>query len=323
MSRVVNSTVVVASLVFTLGGAVSRGGPPPNPTPSDIDGNTAGGSLALVHNSSGEDNTAFGKATLNQNTSGSKNTALGTFALMNNLTGNNNTAVGVFALNDSQDTDGNTALGWGTLVAVQAGIGNTALGWGAGMNLSSGSQNIYLGHPGVASESNTLRLGSSLQTKTFVAGVAGKAVTGTTVVITSSGQLGVMTSAARYKRDIADMRERSAGLYKLRPVTFRYKADPGHRLQYGLIAEEVAKVYPELVTKGADGKAESVQYHELIPLLLNEVQRQQQEIVELKAQTQQVAELKAQNEEQRVQNATLAARVEQLEAAHAAMLATR
>jgi trimeric autotransporter adhesin len=84
----------------------------------------------------------------------------------------------------------------------------------------------------------------------------------------------VIASSARYKRDIHDMGERSQGLYQLRPVTFRYKQDtPGPR-QYGLIAEEVVKVYPELVTKGADGKVESVQYHELIPMLLNEAQRQ-------------------------------------------------
>ena len=115
----------------------------------------------------------------------------------------------------------------------------------------------------------------------------------------------------------------------MRPVTFRYKQDPQGQQQYGLIAEEVAKVYPELVTKGADGKIESVQYHELIPMLLNEVQHQHQEIVELKAQAQQVAELKAQNASLQAaliqQNAALAARLEQLEAgaARAATLAKR
>jgi len=116
------------------------------------------------------------------------------------------------------------------------------------------------------------------------------------------------------------MRDRSQGLYQLRPVTFRYKQDPQGPRQYGLIAEEVATVYPELVTRGTDGKVESVQYHELIPMLLNEVQHQQQkletqaqELAALKAQAQEVAELKAQNEEQRAQNAALAARLERLE----------
>ena len=121
------------------------------------------------------------------------------------------------------------------------------------------------------------------------------------------------------------MRDSSQGVYHLRPVIFRYKHDPQGQQQYGLIAEEVAKVYPELVTKGADGKVESVQYHELIPMLLNEVQHQQQEIAELKAQAQQVAELKAQNEEQRAQNAALATRLERLEqgAIRTAAAATR
>src|SRR5262249_11114338 len=121
------------------------------------------------------------------------------------------------------------------------------------------------------------------------------------------------------------MGERSQGLYSLRPVTFRYKQDPQGQRQYGLIAEDVAKVYPELVVKGTDGKVESVQYYELVPMLLNEVQHQQQK---LETQSQELAELKAQNErlqaiagqmqqrdeEQRAQNAALATRLERLEA---------
>jgi hypothetical protein len=139
-----------------------------------------------------------------------------------------------------------------------------------------------------------MRLGQE-QTRTFIAGIATSPVTGSLVVITDKGRLGIVVSSARYKQDIHDMGEQSAGLRQLRPVTFYYKADPQGAQQYGLIAEEVAEVYPELVTKGADGKVESVQYHGLIPMLLNEVQHQQQEIGELKAQVQQVAELKAQN----------------------------
>jgi len=156
-----------------------------------------------------------------------------------------------------------------------------------------------------------------VQTRTFIAGVYGASLSSgnspVQVFIDKNGQLGKLPSSARYKKDVADMRDASQGLYQLRPVTFRYKQDPQGQQQYGLIAEEVAKVYPELVTKGADGKVEAVQYHELIPMLLNEVQRQQQEIATLKAQAQEVAELKAQNEEQRAQNAALAARLERLE----------
>src|SRR5207249_7425207 len=166
------------------------------------------------------------------------------------------------------------------------------------------------------------------QTRTFIAGIYSTTLASGSpkaVYINSSGQAGVLASSARYKRDIHEMGESSQGLYQLRPVTFQYKQDPQGQRQYGLIAEEVAKVYPELVVWGAKGEAESVQYHELIPMLLNEVQHQQQEIVELKAQAQQVAELKAQNEEQRTQNAALATRLERLEqeAARAASLISR
>src|SRR5262249_22067789 len=180
-------------------------------------------------------------------------------ALFSTTSGGKNTAFGAQALRNT------------------TGSGNTAIGFSAGYHLSSGDNNIYVNNTGVASESNTIRLGQVLnQTRTFIAGIAGVPISGAQVTINSSGQLGIVTSAARYKRDIQEMGARSQGLYHLRPVTFRYKQDLQGQRQYGLIAEEVAKVYPELVTKGADGKVESVQYHELIPMLLNEMQHQQQ-----------------------------------------------
>src|SRR5262249_1769289 len=198
---------------------------------------------------------------------------------------------------------------------------NIALGVQAGFHLSGGDFNIYLGNtaPGGADESNTMRLGQpSAQTRTFIAGITTAPVSGRQVMITSRGQLGILTASARYKRDIQDMRERSQGLYQLRPVTFRYKQDPQGPRQYGLIAEDVAKVYPELVVRGAKGEVESVQYHELIPMLLNEVQHQQQEIVELKAQNERLQAALVQ------QTAALAARLEQLEKSpHVATVATR
>jgi hypothetical protein len=164
-----------------------------------------------------------------------------------------------------------------------------------------------------------MRLGTpAVQTRAFVAGIAGVPITGSQVLVNGNGQLGILASSARYKRDIEDLRERSADIYQLRPVTFRYKEDPENHLQYGLIAEEVAKVYPELVTKGADGAIESVQYHALIPLLLNEVQRQEQTLT---VQKQELDELRTQNESLRamlaVQQTTIAARLERLEAAGA------
>jgi Chaperone of endosialidase len=155
------------------------------------------------------------------------------------------------------------------------------------------------------------------------------------VLINARGQLGTVVSSARYKRDIQDMGVNSRGLLKLRPVTFRYKQDPQGARQYGLTAEEVAKVYPELVTRGTDGELESVQYHKLIPMLLNELQRQQQQI---EVQSQEIAELSVQNtslramlgrmqareEEQREQRVAVATRLERLEEAarHQGLLRT-
>ena len=144
-----------------------------------------------------------------------------------------------------------------------------------GGSWQSGSKNIYLGHPGAGGDNKTMRLGN-LQTKTFIAGVATTPVSGTNVTIDANGQLGTLLSSARYKRDIETMGARSEGVLKLRPVTFVYKRDEQGVRQYGLIAEEVATVYPELVTHTATGEVQAVRYQELIPLLLNEVQRQQQ-----------------------------------------------
>ena len=126
------------------------------------------------------------------------------------------------------------------------------MGHGPGAALTGGSKNIYLGHPGASTESNIMRLGSN-QKKTYIAGVATAAVTGT-VLIDATGRLGVPLSSARYKRDLETMGLRSEDVLKLRPVTFVYKLD-GHAVrQYGLIAEEVATVYPEMVTHTATGE---------------------------------------------------------------------
>ena len=156
------------------------------------------------------------------------------------------------------------------------------MGQGAGSALTSGNRNIYLGHPGVSSESKTMRLGGSGQKTTFIAGVTTTAVTGATVLIDANGKLGVPLSSARYKRDIEPLGARGEGVLQLRPVTFRYTHDAQSVRQYGLIAEEVATVYPELVTRTATGEVQAVRYQELIPLLLNELQRQQQELAELR-----------------------------------------
>jgi hypothetical protein len=237
-------------------------------------GNTASGVRALYSNTTGLSNTASGIGALGRNTNGDLNTATGSRALLTNTTGSYNTATGARALENNITGSQNTAIGDRAL-EHSTGNGNIAVGVGAGVTLTTGNRNIYVGHPGASKESKTMRLGS-VQTKTFIAGVATTPVSGTNVVIDANGQLGTLLSSARYKRNIDPMGARSEGLLKLRPVTFVYKQDKQGARQYGLIAEEVAAVYPELVTHTATGEVQAVRYQELIPLLLNEVQRQQQ-----------------------------------------------
>lgn len=291
--------------------------------------NTATGTDALASNSIGSDNTALGAHALFNNTGGGGNTATGALALANNTTGNNNIATGRAGLLNNTTGNNNTALGYRTLEMNTAGNNNTALGFRAlrnstgsnniavgfesGINLNSGDNNIYLGSvgpdPATGSESGTLRLGDT-QTRVFIMGVAGTPVVhGSAVVIDSYGQLGVKSSSARYKRDIETMGLSSQKLLQLRPVTFTYKEDPEKVRQYGLIAEEVAKVYPELVTHTPKGEVQGVDYETLIPMLLNELQRQQQ------AQERQQQQLAAQQAEL----AALKAHQANLEAALASM----
>src|SRR5262249_55194367 len=153
-----------------------------------------------------------------------------------------------------------------------------------GATLTNGSNNIYIGSvSGTSIESQTIRIGKT-QTQAFIAGINAASVSDAQVMIdTTTGQLGIVTSSARYKRDIEAIANRSEGLLKLRPVTFSYKDDTATAPHYGLIAEEVATVYPELVTHTATGEVQTVKYHELIPMLLNELQRQQRELAELRA----------------------------------------
>jgi hypothetical protein len=158
-----------------------------------------------------------------------------------------------------------------------------------------------------------MRLGQH-QTRTFIAGITGVPVSGSAVLINAAGKLGIQASAARYKTDIAPLGRRSQRLFQLRPVTFLYKQDPQGERQYGLIAEEVAAVYPELVTRDTQGAVEAVRYQEVIPLLLNELQHQEQQLAtqgqKVTRQAQQLAVLEA-------QNAALMARLAQVEAAMA------
>ena len=238
--------------------------------------NTAVGTFALEINGAGAANTAVGYEALGENTAGGDNTAVGYEALLKNTGGIFNVAVGQGALQANQSGSSNTAIGE-TALLESTGSGNIAIGEKAGISLTTGNSNIYIGSSG-ANESDTIRIGGSAQTATYVAGIYGSPVTGSAVFVTSSGQLGVLASSERYKMDIETMTELSPKLAKLRPVTFHYTADPHGMLQYGLIAEEVDKVYPELVIRDEKGSIRGVRYEELAPMLLHEVQKQQQQI---------------------------------------------
>ncbi len=261
--------------------------------------NTATGAGALQLNTTGAANTATGWGALTANTTGYDNTASGYQALAANTTGGTNTATGFVALAVNTTGNYNTANGFQALGANTTGNSNIAVGYQAGSALTTGSNNIDIDNHGAAGESDTIRIGGSGQTRTFIAGIRGE-TTGLTdavaVVIDGNGQLGTVSSSRRYKDDVADMAGASSGLMQLRPVTFHYKSDQnpaGRTLQYGLIAEEVAEVYPGLVAHSKDGQVETVLYQFLPPMLLNEYQKQQRTI---ETQQQAIETLRAQVE---------------------------
>ena len=149
------------------------------------------------------------------------------------------------------------------------------MGSNAGANLTTGGNNIDIGAnvPGNAGEANTIRIGKQgTQKNTFIAGIFGTAVTGSSVVVSSTGKLGVATSSARFKEAIKPMDDASAVVLKVRPVTFRYKEeiDPDKIPQFGLIAEEVEKIDPNLITRDESGKPVTVRYEAVNAMLLNE-----------------------------------------------------
>jgi hypothetical protein len=279
--------------------------------------NTAVGTSALTSNTEGLSNTAVGSA-LAHNTTGNGNTAIASSALNYNTTGSDNTGVGVSALFYNVSGTGNSALGESALQDNTSGFYNIAIGFQAGINVNTTSNNIYLGNRGAATDSGTIRIGCTIncsfdpglapQTSAFIAGISGVNISGVPVLVNSSGQLGVTSSSRRYKEDIRDMDDASDGLMHLRPVTFRYKKayeDGSRPIQYGLIAEEVAEVYPDLVARSVDGQVETVKYQLLDPMLLNELQKQHATIT---AQLEQI-------HEQQEQIRSLAERLARIEAA--------
>jgi hypothetical protein len=236
--------------------------------------NTAIGAGALLANTA-DYNTATGAAALLNNTTGIDNTANGALALEANTGGNGNTAIGSGALFSSATGFVNTAVGNAALSGNTTGSHNTALGASAGENLTTGDNNIDIGFnvPGVAGEANTIRIGNTDITTTIIRGISGQTISsGATVIVASNGQLGTMTSSGRFKDEIKPMDKASEAILALRPVSFRYKKDidPAGTSQFGLVAEEVEKVNPDLVTRDPEGKPYTVRYEQINAMLLNE-----------------------------------------------------
>jgi hypothetical protein len=256
--------------------------------------NSAMGVNALVSNTTGAANSAMGLHVLHNNTTGGNNTAMGAGALSSNDTGSSNTAVGYEALLSNTTGINNSAVGRGALNANTTGSSNIALGKDAGSLPTAPANSIFIGNTGMAGDTTIIKIGTEgTQTTAFMAGIAGATVANATDVMidVTTGQLGTVSSSRRYKHDIDTMADVSAMLAKLRPVTFRYNKaqdNDAHPLQYGLIAEEVADVFPDLAVF-KDGAPETVKYHLLPSFLLAGYQAQQKTIT---AQTDEIAELK-------------------------------
>jgi hypothetical protein len=256
--------------------------------------NTANGEAALASNTNGIQNTANGVSALFSNTTGNNNTANGDEALLSNTTGIRNTANGGGALLRNSTGGNNTADGVNALTSNTTGGGNIALGFNAGGNLTTGNRNIDIGNVGNAGESNTIRIGTKGgHTATFIAGISGVTVAGGVgVIIDTNGHLGTVTSSARFKEAVKPMDKASEAILALKPVTFRYKheLDPDGIPQFGLVAEQVETVNPDLVVRDASGKVYSVRYEAVNAMLLNEflkahrkAQAQERKVEELEA----------------------------------------
>ena len=244
----------------------------------------ASGANALFSNTTGDNNTASGFYALSSNTTGTYNMANGYEALYSNTTGAFNAANGVFVLYNNTIGNFNTATGPAALLANTTGSNNVAVGATAGIALTTGSGNVCIGAGvnGVAGESNTTRIRNVYTT----------VANGRAVYVNADNKIGTLSSSRRFKHDIQPMDRSSETLFALKPVTFRYKkdADPSQALSFGLIAEEVAKVSPELITRDEEGKPQTVRYEAVNAMLLNEFlkehrrnEEQQATITELKS----------------------------------------
>ena len=271
--------------------------------------NTAVGFQALLSNTEGSSNTAVGDSALSSNTEGTSNTAVGVSAMTSNTVGLDDTALGAGALSSNTEGQRNTAVGEGALRANTGnlmsvtgsfntavgtfalsnnttGNGNIAIGDGAGSSLNTGSNNIDIANGAPGDESNTIRIGTG-QTKTFIAGIAGVMESSPTGVVTinANGQLGVtpfttVISSRRFKKEIKSTDKVSEAILALKPVTFQYKSDDKRVPQFGLIAEEVAAVNPDLIVRDDKGEIYSVRYDAVNAMLLNEFLKEHKAFLE-------------------------------------------
>lgn len=255
----------------------------------EIAGNIRKGSGFLIH-SQGTRNAAVGLNALS-NFGSPDNVAVGVDAMTAMSTGSGaNVALGRLAMTAATSSQQNTAVGYVAMRDSQGSF-NTVIGAFAATAKVTGNLNTYVGYS-VANdvnntESGTIRIADAGFSGRFFAGgirgVTTGAANAVTVVIDGNGQLGTINSSRRYKEDIQDMGEASSRLMQLRPVTYRYTqafANGAKPLDYGLIAEEVEQVYPDLVAHLKNGEVETVQYHKINAMLLNEVQKQHRQIGE-------------------------------------------
>jgi Chaperone of endosialidase len=249
--------------------------------------NTATGAGALLSNSTGSRNTATGAFALLQNTTGFTNTANGEGALFNNTSGGGNTAVGDVALNENSTGSFNTAMGSGALL-VAGGNSNTAVGAGSGGNVVGANNVICIGQ-GVA--------GANVNDSCYIGNIWNQPGGSQAVYVNSDGKLGALVSSRRFKDNITPMDHLSEVIYALKPVSFRYKPeiDPTRPVSFGLVAEDVEKVNPDLVVRDTEGKPYSVRYDQVNAMLLNEFLKEENKVEdqECRIQEQQVAIMEA------------------------------
>ena len=267
--------------------------------------NTANGALALFSNTNGIDNTAVGYSALFSNIRSSGNTAFGSNALFSNISGNSNTAFGVYALERNTTGDVNTAIGAYALQRNEGGdSNNVALGYFADGSVVNGINDIFIGNIGGDTDQNTIRIGNQVKATdfhgithnrhvaTYIAGISETGVSGAPVLVTADGQLDVALSALRFKVAIKPIDTASEAIFALNPVTFRYKeqSDPKRVPQFGLVAEEVEKVNPDLVRRDRDGKLQTVRYDAVNAMLLNEFLKEHKKVEKLEATVADLAE---------------------------------